>query len=488
MGQKHPHQTLLLIIAIITSLYLVPPAAAAPAQIGELTRIEFDELKASAHMTELEERMYRLSELLREHEPEHAARLLMGLEKSRQELIIDRMRHVRQLLSNKSLDDAITQQQQVKVKLEQLRDLLMSTDLDLLLKLEQLRKLNEALKKLDKIIAEQNRQKQLAEALDAQQKRNAPPPPPARFRQARDDQKRNRTATDALRAAVNRIVSRQSTAPGDLANAATAMAAAGNQLANQQPAPAADQQRRALDQLQKARQAIAQQRQELLDQLRDQVRAMVITALADMLKQQTQIRKATAAISAKLAVADRQALLAVKRLAAAEQAIADSADQIIRLIEQTEFGIALPLAIRAVQRQISTVASDLNANRGDQQVVAAEKQIEKDLADLLAMLKEQASRAAQQAGQPSQCKLCQDSNKLLAELKMIRMLQVKVNRTTTKTDSRRPQTPQTPLTRQLQAALQTLYHRQSEITDATDTIHHRVCASCRQSQPQEISP
>ena len=77
--------------------------------------------------------------------------------------------------------------------------------------------------------------------------------------------------------------------------------------------------------------------------------------------------------------------------------------------------------------------ADLNSGKvATRAVVDAEKQIEKDLQDLLDTLK-QSVEQFQQGN--SKCKGCKgNKNKLLAELKVMRMLQIRVNEETMDAD------------------------------------------------------
>ena len=77
----------------------------------------------------------------------------------------DRRRHgrIRALVAAGKLEEAVERQRVVIVKLEELRRLLLSSDLDLILKLERLRQLTRVRKSLDELEKEEKRQ---AEALD----------------------------------------------------------------------------------------------------------------------------------------------------------------------------------------------------------------------------------------------------------------------------------------------------------------------------------
>ena len=94
-------------------------------------------------MTELEERMFRLSEAIKALEPENSSRLMLGLKMRREELILQHMKQVKEVLEKLVLTEAESEQKELLAKLQRLQDLLLSTDLDFQLKLEQLRQLRE---------------------------------------------------------------------------------------------------------------------------------------------------------------------------------------------------------------------------------------------------------------------------------------------------------------------------------------------------------
>ena len=109
-------------------------------------------------MTELEERMFRLSEALRGLEPENASRLRLALKFSREELILEQMRETHKLLKDAQLTKAETEVRELLAKLEHLRNVLLAEDLDFQLKLARLRQMRETLGQLERIIKEERRE------------------------------------------------------------------------------------------------------------------------------------------------------------------------------------------------------------------------------------------------------------------------------------------------------------------------------------------
>jgi hypothetical protein len=143
------------------------------------------------------------------------------------------------------------------------------------------------------------------------------------------------------------------------------------------------------------------------------------------------------------------------------------------LIEQTDFSIALPPALSAVKANCVSVSDQLQTGAADEPLVANEKQIEHDLADLLDTFKQLASNP----GPPSDCRGCKgNKNKLLAELKVLRLLQSKVNDKTTQTDSQRSADAKAIADpdADMRQKITGIRDSQEDIHVAADKIHHEL--------------
>src|SRR5438552_3497790 len=152
-----------LIGILLIVLFLV---AAAPTEqvkpkqpVGQPEQLQFQQQNIQAQMRELENRMFHLAELTRQTEQDDSARLLMAVRRAREQLIVEQMKEILEKIGQKDLSKASEDEQQVLVKLEELKKLLMATDADLQMQLEQLKKLQEAIKKLDEAIKEEQRQR-----------------------------------------------------------------------------------------------------------------------------------------------------------------------------------------------------------------------------------------------------------------------------------------------------------------------------------------
>ena len=133
-------------------------AAKPNASHADRDSIGFTQENVAAQMTELEERMFRLSEALRGLEPENASRLRLALKFSREELILDQMKETQKLLKEAQLSKAETEVRELLAKLEHLRNLLLAEDLDFQMKLARLRQMRETLSQLERIIKEEKRE------------------------------------------------------------------------------------------------------------------------------------------------------------------------------------------------------------------------------------------------------------------------------------------------------------------------------------------
>ena len=131
-------------------------------------QLEARQQRARELMAELEDRMFELSEMLREGHPDDSARLVLGLRKAREELILEDMEDIERHLAEGEFDEAAELQRGVIRRLAELRDLLLSTDLDLLLKLERLRKMNALLSDLEALEAEQGEIQERTDGIESE--------------------------------------------------------------------------------------------------------------------------------------------------------------------------------------------------------------------------------------------------------------------------------------------------------------------------------
>ena len=152
------------VAATLLGAFGVRLLSADTAKVSPSDQVQFQQKTVEAQMQELQERMFHLADLTRDAEPDSSTRLLMALRKAREELIVEQMRDCYDKLGHADLSHATDEQQQVIVKLNELKKLLTTTDLDMQMKLEELKKLNEAIAKLDAGIKEEKREQKQNEA------------------------------------------------------------------------------------------------------------------------------------------------------------------------------------------------------------------------------------------------------------------------------------------------------------------------------------
>ncbi len=131
-------------------------------EVGIGEQLSFREQQVKAEMSELEQRMFRLSEALKKLEPENSSRLIIGLKYARDELILHQMQEIQRALAKLSLQGAIDEQKQLMAKLERLEQLLLSTDLDFEMRLQRLRMIRETIRRLDTVIKEESREEKIS--------------------------------------------------------------------------------------------------------------------------------------------------------------------------------------------------------------------------------------------------------------------------------------------------------------------------------------
>ncbi len=390
-------------------------------------QIKFEQDKAQAHMKELEERMYELAKLIRDSQPDDSARLLLGVQKAREHLIAEQMGEAAVLLTSLKLDQATEEQKQVIEKLEELKKLLLSADIGLEVKLEQLRKLIAAREQLAKLTeAEQSQLKSTEEGL----KKEAAP---GDFKAMEPSEKRNQRQADDLEQLVKEFGGLTKGAAGAVGAASQSMGKAGGSLGKGEGKPAAPSQAEAVKKLKEADKDLAAAEEELKQELEGLVRRQVMEHLANMIAMQKQVRETTEKLQPRIAEGSAPAVASLKRLSDSEEQIVTLANDCIDLCELTEFSVAFPTALGDIVGKMELVRDQLGDGLGNDEVVVQELEIEADLEGLLSAL-QQASKPNPE-GESGECQGCKGNmNKLLAELKMVRQMEVSLQSQTQRID------------------------------------------------------
>jgi len=578
------------------------PAAGTPkaGAVSDRDSIGFTQENVASQMTELEERMFRLSEALGSLEPENASRLRLALKFSREELILQQMKESQKLLREAQLSKAETEVRELLAKLEHLRRLLLAEDLDFQMKLARLRQMRETLGQLERIIKEERRElawsrtavdqqaelanlrerrtgldaitldqkKVLLETEDAKQSDNeatrkeagdanrgrelnirertgklaldrlfATLQPPylkravlrlgdavtylgttdltaalgeelsalellqkegdrlkdrigaaergvaaAEFQRFERDQARNRSAADSLAQVSARLGDTGIALQKDLIRAGGSMQAAEGELARTAAKPAAVDQNEALKHLVKSHEDLARAVEKLLTELRAELQARILAELTEMHEIQKEIRETTEAQAPRLAQKSRTAEIVVVGLSQKEADLGERTEHLTALTEETEFGIALPMALRVLAREMRTIEEWLKAADASARTVTLEKRVEEDLLGLLEAMRRLPPTTPPPPGAPLPTEPRareRELNRLIAELKMIRLLQTRLNDDTIAVDGSRPKTP--ILTPALRLEIESLKSSQEEIRDSLAKI-------ARQLEPGEAAP
>ena len=559
--------------------------------VSENEVISFRQAEVAAEMDELEQRMFRLSEALKQLEPDNASRLMLGLKFAREEQILLQMKETQELLNKAQLGKAAGEAKQLLAKLERLHALLLASDLDFQMQLEQLRLMREALRRLDLAIKEEDRehtesddtakkqkeldrlkkrqevldelirreqthidqskpvadlpelnadgeqtlvkvaeeqtatrqgtaevarldaeagaeksenletaQSQMGTALESLAgKKAAEAVPPeqaakealekekqasaekiaelekqiaeANFQAMKSDQMGNRQLTDGTSELVRKLGERGAGALSEMTRASESMSNAEGNLGQGNAESAEGDQKSALDSLKYAKSQLEEEQEKLLEQLRTEVKKKVLEGLTIMLEKQIAIREATQSLGPKAMEGSRQALTAVVGLGGSEAKIAAMADELITLVEETEFGIALPAALGVVRDEMVTVQSKLEAGDASENVVHLEQEIEADLQALLDAMKRLPPQKPPKNGKPQKGPRDKERelNRLIAELKMIRILQTRVNRETVTADGKRVKDAD-DLSASLQKEIEDVTDRQENVRDATERL------------------
>jgi hypothetical protein len=291
------------------------------------------------------------------------------------------------------------------------------------------------------------------------------------FQRFERDQSRNRTAADSLAEASARLGNTGIALQKDLIRAGGSMQSAEKDLEKTAAKPAAEDQLQALKHLQKSRQELAQAVESLLTELRTELQSRIVADLTEMHEIQQSIRETTEAQAPRVAQRSRTALLLVVGLSQKEAELGERTEQLAALTEETEFGIALPTSLKVLSREMRKIQEWLKEGDASARTVKLEKRVEDDLLGLLEAMRRLPPTTAPPPGTPlpSDPRARErELNRLIAELKMIRLLQSRLNDDTVGVDKTRPERP--TLTPELRREIETLKNSQEEIRDSLAKI------------------
>jgi len=276
------------------------------------------------------------------------------------------------------------------------------------------------------------------------------------------------------------------------------MSTAEGSLGSGKPSDAQARQNEAVASMQEARKKLNEERDKVMAAVEKLVRKQVVMNLTEMLERQKSVRAGTESALERPGSSQpqRERLLKIHQLGVTETSIVRIADQTISLIEQTGFSVALPPALKRVQQKMAGIAATLDDGRVDAALVKAEIQVERDLQDLLDTFKELAASKVT----PGNCNCKGDHNKLEAELKVVRLMQQRVNDETVSVDGERggppPAAANLPanINPMLRDKILTVRDGQSDVKTALDKIHEQLAGPDEpgpqpaQEPPQQPAP
>jgi hypothetical protein len=290
------------------------------------------------------------------------------------------------------------------------------------------------------------------------------------------DQIKNRGTAETLEMTSARLGDVGVALRKDLIHAAASMKSAEQSLGKTAAGPAADVQSGALDVLARARDEFARAIERLLVELRAELQSRLLADLTEMHELQSSVRETTQAQAPRLVQKSRTALLMVTGLSKNESELAERTEHLLALVEETEYGIALPTTLRILSREMRTIEGWLKAGDAGARSVALETRVEEDL---LALVQAIIRRLSPATPPPPGAALSfevrdreRELNRLVAELKMVRMIQSRLNDDTVEVDKSRPAGASPPPA--VRQEVETLESTQEEIRDALAKIAERL--------------
>jgi hypothetical protein len=230
-----------------------------------------------------------------------------------------------------------------------------------------------------------------------------------------------------------------------LAQASQSMESASNSLKKKSPGDANSQQQQAEKQLSQARSEVEKRLAELGEKPEDPEVQKLETIFTEMLTRQqaataqtVQFHKEHPPSSGELRRSER---ITIRRLSQEETDLAALAETAVRLIEAEGSTISFPAVVAELEESLRQIASFLEKQNSGSETQARQKDVEQTLKELLEAL-EMARQNGNSPGGSPQGGSGESKPALLpntAELKLLRQMQLRINRHTAEFDRSRPQ-------------------------------------------------
>ncbi len=176
-------------------------------------------------------------------------------------------------------------------------------------------------------------------------------------------------------------------------------------------------------------------------------------------------------------------MLLVVGLSRKEGELAERTERLRALSEETEFGIALPTSLRVLGREMQKIQGWLNEGDASTRTVLLEKRVEQDLLGLLEAIRRLSPTTPPPPGSPLPTEPRareRELNRLIAELKMIRLIQTRLNDDTVDVDHDAPRSAALPP--DLKREIETLRDQQTEIRDSIAKLSKRFEPDAQEEQ------
>jgi hypothetical protein len=297
----------------------------------------------------------------------------------------------------------------------------------------------------------------------------------AAFRRREEDQAKNRDTTEKLAVTSARLGDAGVALRKDLIRAGAVMQTAAQKLGKIVAGAAAEDQSTALDVLTRSRNELAQSVERLLEELRSELRHRLIADLVEMHEQQMWIRETTQAQAPRVSQKSRSALLMVAGLSKKVAEQVERMEHLFALVEETEFGIALPTTLHILAREMRSIGGWLEASDVAPRTIAMETRVEEDLVKLVGAIRRLPSETPPPRGTPfptNNRERERELNRLVAELTMVRMLQARLNDDTVGVDKTRPAASNLPPA--VRREIEALEATQDEVRESLAKITERL--------------
>jgi hypothetical protein len=295
------------------------------------------------------------------------------------------------------------------------------------------------------------------------------------FRRRAGDQAKNRASAEGLEVTSARLGEVGVTLRKDLIRASDSMRSAEQGLGKVVPARAADDQSAALDVLAKSREEFTRSIERLLVELRAELQSRLIADVTEMHEIQAGVRETSQAQAPRIAQKSRSALIMVAGLSKNEAEISERTEHLLGLVDETEYGIALPTTLRILSREMRSIEAWLKEGNVAARTLALETRVEEDLLGVAQAVRRLPPTTPPPPGAPPSADVRtreRELNRLIAELKMVRMIQARLNDDTVGVDKTRP--PAAPAPPAVKRDIETLEATQDEIRDSLAKIAERL--------------